>query len=60
MAPRRKGAKKIKVENETETKEHQHSEAEPSDGSIREEKPLKRKIKGMKKYIGAHVSISGE
>ncbi|XP_056626887.1 probable endonuclease 4 isoform X3 [Triplophysa dalaica] len=59
MASRRKGAKKIKVENETAIKEHERPDTEPSDGSISEEKPLKRKIKGMKKYIGAHVSISG-
>lgn len=60
MGPRRKGAKKIKMENVPETKEQEHSDSEPSDGSIREENPLKKKMKGAKKYIGAHVSISGE
>ncbi|XP_051958582.1 probable endonuclease 4 isoform X2 [Xyrauchen texanus] len=59
MGPQRKGEKKRKLEEVTETKELQHSDEETS-GSIRaEEMALKRKIKENKKYIGAHVSISG-
>lgn len=61
MAPRKKGEKKGNTEEVMETKEPQHSGAGPSDGSSREEKTSrKRKIKPKKKYIGAHVSISGE
>lgn len=61
MAPLKQGKKKRKTEEVTETKELRHSNAEPSDGSSREEKMArKRKIKPKKKYIGAHVSISGE
>ncbi|KAL1264306.1 hypothetical protein QQF64_004661 [Cirrhinus molitorella] len=60
MASRRKGQKKKTTEEITETKELQHSGAEPSDGSSRdEEMSRKRKIKPKKKYIGAHVSMSG-
>ncbi|KTF93813.1 hypothetical protein cypCar_00033830 [Cyprinus carpio] len=60
MAPRKKGEKKRNTEEVMETKEPQHSGAGPSDGSSREEKTSrKRKIKPKKKYIGAHVSISG-
>jgi len=59
MASRRKG-KKRKTEV-TETKEQQHFDAELSDGGSREEEMTqKRKIKAKKKYIGAHVSVSGE
>ncbi|XDV44584.1 hypothetical protein PO909_012841 [Leuciscus waleckii] len=59
MASRRKG-KRRKTEEVTETKELQHSDAELSDGSSREEEMAqKRKIKANKKYIGAHVSVSG-
>lgn len=61
MAALKQGKKKSKTEDITETKELQHSNAEPSDGSSREEKMArKRKISPKKKYIGAHVSISGE
>lgn len=61
MASQRKSQKKKRTDEVTETKELQHSDAEPSDGSSREEKMAqKRKIKPKKKYIGAHVSISGE
>lgn len=60
MASRRKGEKR-KTEEVTETKELQHSDAEPSDGSSREEEMAQKlKKKAKKKYIGAHVSISGE
>ncbi|XP_051529818.1 probable endonuclease 4 [Myxocyprinus asiaticus] len=49
-----------KEQDATETNELQQSDAEPSDGSTREEEmALKRKIKGNKKYMGAHVSITG-
>ncbi|KAG1943695.1 deoxyribonuclease IV [Pimephales promelas] len=59
MASRRKG-KKRKTEEVTETKEQQHFDAELSDGGSREEEMTqKRKIKAKKKYIGAHVSVSG-
>ncbi|XP_056111410.1 probable endonuclease 4 isoform X2 [Rhinichthys klamathensis goyatoka] len=59
MASRIKG-KKRKTEEVTETKELQHFDAELSDGGSREEEMAqKRKIKAKKKYIGAHVSVSG-
>uniref|UniRef100_A0A8C1LEQ0 Si:ch211-141o9.10 n=1 Tax=Cyprinus carpio TaxID=7962 RepID=A0A8C1LEQ0_CYPCA len=45
---KKKGEKKRKTEEVTETKELQHSDAEPSDGSSREEK-----------WHDAHVSVSG-
>ncbi|XP_056326010.1 probable endonuclease 4 [Danio aesculapii] len=59
MASRRKDEKKRKMMELTETKTQQHLDAEPSDGSTTEQMACKRKIKPQKKYIGAHVSISG-